>query len=743
MSDTVPGAIPNIATLNPSQVGEGAPSGEIGQNVVPGNVGGASLSPEQAAGLAGTGSGLLFNIPEAVMRAVGGSPWMNKQLANPAVARAYNLGKVGGNVLGTLATVPISPVNVAAKGLEGLGAVKAAETLKNLGTTGNLIGSAARGALEGGAVTGLSEIGQNQPDALKKIGTGALIGAATGGIMGGLGKVLGGGFKGSKILNALRDMNSEEVVGALGGDPGMLKSVAQFGLRKNQTFAKAENIKALRTLAADVASGKGPYATGEILNTPEKMTAWIEKTFNEPYNAMENAYTNAEIKIGDHLDQIDALPAVQKLQQAFPEQTDAFIDKIAAADQEGTYRGSKAILDELINQARLTQGEGEQAARALGAAAQQTKQWVNEAAGDAAVSQGMLAPEDWQKLNELYPVKKLFDGILAKKNAEVARFTHGSDTFARGLVFGSMANLIPGQENETLGQRLATDAAMGIVGSLGGNALAGAAARMGNAGLSRLAIGMRRIMPEAGAAASAIAPDLVEKLADTGTLGARVASLLGTGIATNRLQQGLTFGAQPNETPQAGAPNQAIPGAQGASAAVGEAPNAAFENQMMKAIQYQFLRHTQGNPMLSQISPNNPYWTQFVEGAKEMMTTDGQLDPVKAAPYLFPNQQQARIYQNYELGMSQIKQLMKSAAIGFIGGNLPPFLDPKAVRAKESMVEVVKDMTGSEAAARDAQMILRRKMNPQAVLSQLSDLMVRRSAAPELLQAALQATGGV
>ena len=733
--------------IDPSQVSN-APVGSIGANMLP-NVGGASLTPLQGAALAGTGSGLLFNIPEAIIKAVGGSNWLKKKLANPDIAKAYNLGKLGGSILGTVATIPVSPVNVAAKGLEGLGAAKAAATLRNLGTTGNILGGATRGALEGGLFTGAHEIGQNDPEALTHIAQGAAFGGLTGGALSGIGGLLGEGiFGGGNVAEKVRNLNSEEVVGALGAKPGDIRKVAQFGLKPRMTFAKGQEELAVKNLAADIAAGKGPYPTGEVLNTPEKMSAWIENHINSPYNAMEQAYANGGVTLADHLDEIGSLPAVQSLQQKHPELVGTFIDKLDAADKEGSYRGAKSVLDELIHQAQLTKGEGETAANALSGAANQTKQWINDVAGNEAVAQGLLQPQDWQRLNEVYPAKKLFDAILERQSSGVSAFAPNSSTYGRFAVGGLLANQAQGSPDEPIGQRILTDLGGGAIGILGGNALNQGLSRLGNAGLVRLATGVRRMLPEAEGAAAGIAPAFGKQLTQAGPLGARIAAALGTNAVGRPI-------AQATGAPQ-GAPAQAMqPEAQpGAVSAATPVANNALENQLNQAIQYQFLRHTQGNPMLSSISPNNPYWVQFAEGAKEMLSSNGQLDPVKAAQYLFPNQAQAKLYQNYEVSVAQINELLAQTqkgalgttiggALGPIGGNEPAFLNPAAVQARKSIIETVKDSTGSAAAANQAAFILRRTVNPAEALAQIKQLLVERSAAPALLKDALAKTGGV
>lgn len=662
------------------------------------------ISNTFAAGGGGILNQLLFGIPGRTFA----KGLVQQAQADPTSNLAYNIGQ-GAGAAGSMA---VSPVGLLGKAVGAVPALaKTGSAIANLGTKGNVLGGLARGALEGGAFTGLQNVGANNPNA----GSDILKSAALGGVLGGAGSLAGGILSRlgrgqaaipGKLAEQMKESNAKVLLGAAGVPASVINKVSRFGLTSDQWMARATKAKSAEQQAADIVADE----IGSI--NPDKLATWYDQEVTKPWGAMAQAWDSSGDTLANHMQDILQLPEVKGLSQNNQAQLMAHV---LNASPENFYHAKSSLAD-LTEEGILKRGVGHDQAQQVGDAAYAVKKWLEENAGQKAVQQGLMSNIDLDRLRTIYPAAKIIAGTLAKDAAKTEGIKAGSDTMPK-LLIGAM---LGGELGGTGIQQQLRELAGGLIGAAGGNVLNQGITRGMNALVGKTAIGARRLMNALPTGGTPNVPaELGPTLMGTVPLASRVGGALAPAVTA----------PMPQNQPATQAP-------------VTVQDPAKFNDALSKGILLRIQQDVRYNPMLL----NNPQWlAQAQAGVRNAISTNGKIDYQKAAPFLFNNPQDVEAYTRYAVPMMQIDTLLDQAGVGLGAGAFAKIrgaLTPAVIQSRQGIVEAVQRATGSPAAAREAQAALTYAgWNKAQIEQRLKDILQRYAPNPGKLKGLLEQTG--
>lgn len=574
--------------------------------------------------------------------------------------------------------------------------------LGKLGTTGNVLGGAARGAIEGGVFGGLNQIGANNPNAGRDIALSALLGGGLGAganLAGGMlsRAATGEGIGSGKLAQALKKGNTQAILGMSDiRTPDILKQ-AQFGINRSMTGLKGMRAQDLEEKFANV------VAQNKLV-TPEAKQAWITQEFTKPYEAMRQAWNQNGQPVTQYMDVINQLPEVQSL--TVP-QKQAFMQTLATAADEPDFVNVRKILGDDILEGAMAQGKDANFKQKVADAASATKGAMDEIAAQQAIANGSMNTIDLDKLRELYPVAKLMKASIARDNAQVVGAHPGSDTAIR-MVTGAFLGDPFGPIGELAG---------GLAGAATGNILNQAVTKGLNRIGLRTAVGLRPLIQGLGGASN-ISPAVGAAVSGAAPLLGRAAGFAGPAMNA--------IGIPPIQTQQAPQTSS----------------ETGFDNALQKGIDYRIQQTIRSNPLYNTPQAVNDMRRGIMD---VIQRPDGSIDKVNAAKFLFQNPTDVETYAQYAQAMSHIDSLLNSANVGITGGMLPGIrgkIDPSGIYSREGIISAIKGITGSDAAAKEANAALTYEgQNKQRIQQTLRNIVIRYSPNPTKLQELLKQTG--
>ncbi len=608
---------------------------------------------------AGAGNQLLFGLPEAALKGIGGDKV--KQIVD--TYKALNPGYGAGETVGGVGSMLI-PGGAISKGLgegaKAVGATKVGETLGKLGDVAAGKMGVGQGLMTAGeqaiprAVAGGLEGDKN---------TGADLGEslAIGGALGGAGKLIGAGAKvlgNTGIGKTIKDEASKTLQDAIlsGADVNtgalmkqMNDTSRRLGIDKvGNLFNNVEDLKN-RTAQFIVDNNLGNKVAREAFLS-DQSPLW-QKVAND-YNAQPVDFADSGV-----IDAIKADPNVQEYvkRSGVGEQAvdNLILDQASDLSQRPDYNQAKSYL---TDQSRL----GNKAGTELGDAQKAIADTMHDMIDSHAMS---LSPELAQ-LKADYPIIKLLKRASGKEQAIVENpIKEGSDTF----------------------QKLATNAALG--GAVGGAAapdqekVGGAITGALAAPLLSRTLGKVGTQALAGIASGAIKlgqnPELL-KAVNPLRIGEKGGNLLEP--MRNNPDTGATLGA-PSQLSLGG---QAIP----AGGPVPTLQPQAFtppSNPLDKSLELAWqLEDPRGN-----IESQAPGTKQaFIEDVKKQLTNpDGSINYARAATALFPDKpEDAKAFKESYIALQRIQSGLPNAV------KLITINDPRAEADKQAVVDSVSEV---------------------------------------------------
>lgn len=408
---------------------------------------------------------------------------------------------------------------------------------------------------------------------------GLALGGGLGGVLGTLGskaariaqKAASGGEEvgglGAKLVNGLRNMNDQTLIGALGGNGSMVRSTASFGLKGNQLMTKAAREENIIKNAARIIN------TDKILNKAA-LANTLDKRYNQVWNALDNAWEGNGMKLSNFKNEAMKLPNVQKylgteagnakvdpaeirkaLRAALGNQASDFVESgsgpltaMEKATAEGLNIPTSAAVgspkaQQIENMLNLADGEqtlpdiqnfldsdyinihpsgaGTRDLKKLRAAAIDIKKLAQDKAKEAALASGTLDPQLAQTFVEDYPAMVLLKKIYEGKTKQVFGANPGSDTAMKsllavpGLVAGGTLGYEGSNDQNKLGGAVMGALGGAALGGMGGSVLNQALTKGSNATLLRSSMALRKLLGQGAEAAAA--PGAISELAAKGS----------------------------------------------------------------------------------------------------------------------------------------------------------------------------------------------------------------------------------
>jgi hypothetical protein len=628
------------------------------------------LNPQLGPAALGAANGVLFGLPEAAIKAIGGDKV--RQIVD--AYKAKNEGYGAGETAGSVASMFI-PGGAIAKGLgagaKALGAAKLGEGLTKVGK----VASGPMGLKQGLAAAAEQAVPRAVSEQVDTGDTGKTasdlaLGVAGGGVLGkGMGTVgkLATKYIPPRPMEEIGEgLNDQILSNVFGRD--LTRGIRQVTKNSGGSSAQIEKIEDVKNIIVDQLEKNGignKQAAEDLLG--ENGQAW-QKIGQNMNDAVANGQVKSLAELPDdmftHPDMIDAL------KYHGPKAEDALLDLATtigrvADDPANTFAKTREVLNKTI-QTGFKTGNADDLVKSDVASAM--KNYFDQKAMEVAPPDTDIA-----KLKEIYPAFLAMGKALARDKATVApAFTPGSDTFARFVTAMS-----PGG-----------DVVQAVTGNIAGQALNKAATAGANLVGTELASKLRGMLPRGPNGMPLELADLPQGVKDAAALAGKSA---GTGLER---AAGPAMGAvmspegQPIE-PATPLPNPTFPApGSGQEQAIAPkpiqpvgAPAHPLDPYLERAWQ---LEDPQG--LIEQSRPGTKQ--AFMSSVRQNLTNkDGSVNYQRAGNLLFPdNPEDAKKYTESYTTLQKVQQGLPNAV------RLVTINNPKAEADKQSVIDTVSEV---------------------------------------------------
>lgn len=611
---------------------------------------------------AGAGNALMFGLPEAAIKGIGG----DKVKEIVETYKALNPGYGAGEATGTVGSMFI-PGGVVAKGLgagaKAVGATKAGEALEKLGEVAAGPVGIRQGLVAAGeqavprAVTQQLETGDFGETAKDLGGNLALGGALGGGLSVGK-KVLG--YLPKRLGEETEELANDQFLSQVFGKT-LGRGIRQVVGNKAGGASQIDKIVNLKNDMVDILNANGIKSGQQV----EDLLGENGKAWEQIGSNVNKAIKDGKMEsIGDLPSDMLAHPDVSEAINLYGKHAEDAIQDIAgqiartASDPANTFVKTRDVLNRNIGLGF----KGGTAETIRGDVATAMKNYFDQKALEISPDS-----EDINRLKAVYPAFLAMGKAIARDKAAIApAFTPGSDTYARFVSSISTPSELPNA------------VASNVMGQVMNKGATGAANVLGSEG----ALAVKKLLPRNEQGVPLELSDIPQGVQNvlTGAGKAAATALERAPQAMPQDEGGATLG------PSAAMPlgGQAIP-AGGPVPTLQPQELTPPENPLDKSLALAWqLEDPQGN-----IEEQSPGARQaFIEGVKKQLTNrDGSINYLRAANALFPGKpEDAKAFRDSYTALQRIQLGLPNAV------KLLTLNNPRAEADKQAVVDSVSEV---------------------------------------------------